>query len=325
MNDRKNALLSVSVLLLAALPVLAESNRVTICHIPPGDPDNAQTITVSEHALEAHLAHGDVLGSCDDLCNDSGACDDGDACTSDSCEGSLCVNEPIAEDACDDGIPWTDDSCDSAQGCVNFFECEDATGSWSSCGVQHSSNPGDCGFYQCVWGSGYHSVFDPNLCTCVDSPTVQIQVKFESNAVSVDPAQLNACLNAYEAPDIVTDCGVANDPFGTTLSSLECELIKVLESFQSPHNPIYLTHDDLYLQAVAEIEVGGGIAFDVLAAIRSDALPTGASESTVVSVIRQQWDLNNDLFTPMQAELTSMAEACGTVFPEILYITVDVY
>ncbi len=36
--------------------------RVMICHIPPGNPDNAHTITVSINALPAHLAHGDHCG-----------------------------------------------------------------------------------------------------------------------------------------------------------------------------------------------------------------------------------------------------------------------
>jgi hypothetical protein len=39
--------------------------KVLICHVPPGNPDNAHTIQVGEPALSAHLAHGDVLGSCD--------------------------------------------------------------------------------------------------------------------------------------------------------------------------------------------------------------------------------------------------------------------
>ena len=38
--------------------------RVTICHIPPGNSDNAHTITVSIRALPAHLAHGDHCGPC---------------------------------------------------------------------------------------------------------------------------------------------------------------------------------------------------------------------------------------------------------------------
>ena len=40
--------------------------RVTICHIPPGNPDNAYTLTVSVNALPAHLAHGDHCGACDE-------------------------------------------------------------------------------------------------------------------------------------------------------------------------------------------------------------------------------------------------------------------
>ena len=39
---------------------------VTICHIPPGNPDAAHTITVSVNALPAHLAHGDHCGACEE-------------------------------------------------------------------------------------------------------------------------------------------------------------------------------------------------------------------------------------------------------------------
>jgi len=39
--------------------------KVTICHIPPGNPSNAQTISVGESAVPAHLEeHGDYLGAC---------------------------------------------------------------------------------------------------------------------------------------------------------------------------------------------------------------------------------------------------------------------
>jgi hypothetical protein len=41
--------------------------KVTICHIPPGNPDNAHTITVGAPAVPAHLAHGDTLGPCPEV------------------------------------------------------------------------------------------------------------------------------------------------------------------------------------------------------------------------------------------------------------------
>jgi len=39
-------------------------NKVTICHIPPGNPENAHPITISVNALDTHLAHGDTIGDC---------------------------------------------------------------------------------------------------------------------------------------------------------------------------------------------------------------------------------------------------------------------
>lgn len=40
------------------------STSVTICHLPPGNPSNANTITIGMSALAAHLAHGDAEGQC---------------------------------------------------------------------------------------------------------------------------------------------------------------------------------------------------------------------------------------------------------------------
>jgi hypothetical protein len=41
-----------------------ESGKVTICHVPPGNPRKAHTITIDRSALERHLAHGDFVGEC---------------------------------------------------------------------------------------------------------------------------------------------------------------------------------------------------------------------------------------------------------------------
>lgn len=38
--------------------------KVIICHIPPGNPENNHAIEVSINAVNAHLAHGDSLGDC---------------------------------------------------------------------------------------------------------------------------------------------------------------------------------------------------------------------------------------------------------------------
>ena len=40
----------------------------TLCHIPPGNPDNAHTIVVSQWAVAAHLGHGDTMGECPEEC-----------------------------------------------------------------------------------------------------------------------------------------------------------------------------------------------------------------------------------------------------------------
>jgi hypothetical protein len=43
----------------------AGREKVDICHYPPGNPFNVQTIRTGRPALDAHLAHGDVLMPCD--------------------------------------------------------------------------------------------------------------------------------------------------------------------------------------------------------------------------------------------------------------------
>ncbi|MGH2536779.1 MAG: FecR domain-containing protein [Candidatus Promineifilaceae bacterium] len=40
-------------------------DKALLCHIPPGNPANAHTISVGEAAVSAHLAHGDIAGACD--------------------------------------------------------------------------------------------------------------------------------------------------------------------------------------------------------------------------------------------------------------------
>jgi len=97
--------------------IAGNDSKVTICHYPPGNPDNPQTITVGAKALQAHLAHGDTLGPCPSGCLlDENLCDDGDACTNDIClPTGECAHNPVD---CDDGNICTEDICAPAEGCV---------------------------------------------------------------------------------------------------------------------------------------------------------------------------------------------------------------
>ena len=49
----------MTVLLLAPAAVAGQDCKVDLCHLPPGNPENAHVISVSVDALDAHLAHGD--------------------------------------------------------------------------------------------------------------------------------------------------------------------------------------------------------------------------------------------------------------------------
>jgi hypothetical protein len=61
------ALCTALLLLASAAGATAQNQKVTICHIPPGNPANAHEITISVNALAAHIRnHGDtdVVGPC---------------------------------------------------------------------------------------------------------------------------------------------------------------------------------------------------------------------------------------------------------------------
>ncbi|MBL4663391.1 MAG: hypothetical protein JKY22_07525 [Flavobacteriaceae bacterium] len=62
------AVVSLGLITLTSMYKVDEGPKVTICHIPPGNPDNAHAITISINALPAHLAHGDSEGACDTQC-----------------------------------------------------------------------------------------------------------------------------------------------------------------------------------------------------------------------------------------------------------------
>lgn len=64
-GDAVGATAAPDVVGLAQSPQSERQVKVTICHVPPGNPDNAHEITVAEASLPAHFPHGDTLGTCD--------------------------------------------------------------------------------------------------------------------------------------------------------------------------------------------------------------------------------------------------------------------
>ncbi|NTX50552.1 hypothetical protein [Myxococcus sp. CA039A] len=99
--------------------------KIDICHIPPGNPDNAHTISVGAPALTAHLKHGDTLGACDSEPDaGTGEPDAGtgepDAGTGEPDAGSECVSE---EGACGTGT-----TCCEGLTCSESGYCEPMIG-----------------------------------------------------------------------------------------------------------------------------------------------------------------------------------------------------
>jgi hypothetical protein len=90
------------------------AEKVTICHIPPGNPSNSHTINIGQKGIDAHLAHGDPLesvgigcaGGCVELCFDDNAlCRDPAVlvCFGDLINDSLRLDDLDTDFAPDDG------------------------------------------------------------------------------------------------------------------------------------------------------------------------------------------------------------------------------
>ena len=57
-SKAKIASLAIALIVLSSFN---NNNKITICHVPPGNPGNCHEITISMSALQAHLNHGDKL------------------------------------------------------------------------------------------------------------------------------------------------------------------------------------------------------------------------------------------------------------------------
>jgi hypothetical protein len=208
MRARSLTVLFAPALLLLALAWLATPTpatagpKVQVCHIPPGNPSNFHTITISEKAYSAHLAHGDLGGACSAQC--ATLCDDGDACTIDDtgdCESAGCPTLPDPAD-CNDQNECTADSCDSAIGCVNTARIGKACDDGQLCsGLDTCDDQGICqgpAIDNCCLGDADCS---QNLCD-------QASCNLSTNRCSEDPKVCESsdlCSVSECAPD-TTEC-----------------------------------------------------------------------------------------------------------------------
>ncbi len=104
---RLRSSLSLLVVLALMVPALAASagpkEKTELCHVPPGNPGNAHTISVGGKAADAHLRHGDTLGPCS--VERPGSVDDDDASSDDTTSGN---RAPIARAGADQCLPYDD-------------------------------------------------------------------------------------------------------------------------------------------------------------------------------------------------------------------------
>jgi hypothetical protein len=83
---------------------MSSEGKITICHVPPGNPENAHTITISLSAYEKHVEkHGD-----DEAPETEGDCTETDP----TCDAGTtlcdeaCVDGEIANGVCDYDLLW---------------------------------------------------------------------------------------------------------------------------------------------------------------------------------------------------------------------------
>jgi hypothetical protein len=118
--------------------------KVQVCHIPPGNPGNFHTITVSQNAVQAHLGHGDLVGACSSNCDS--LCSEDNPCTTGEC-ACPCVA----------GVP---DFIEALNGQFGLTSCQvhDFTFSVS---VQLNTDDGRSAYSQSGFNNGCGFLFPP--------------------------------------------------------------------------------------------------------------------------------------------------------------------
>ena len=230
-------------MLTVAIPdiAFAGSDKVDVCHIPPGNPENFHTIRISEKALSAHLAHGDLAGACEAGC--AVLCDDGNVCTIDDtgdCYQNGCPATPEQVD-CNDGNECTADTCDTVEGCMNNptvgAECNDGqvcTGPIDTCNEAGDCTgvpidncclvDGECSTDLCDQAScdlnTNRCVVDPVVCPAPDLCSVSVCAP-NTGECAVTP---NTCPTGESCDPNTGDCVEDSCDIGTCDNGFFCDL-----------------------------------------------------------------------------------------------------
>jgi hypothetical protein len=187
---------------LTAPAAWAGNAKVQVCHIPPGNPSNFHTITISENALQAHLGHGDLAGACFAHCDT--LCSDGNPCTVDACDANeqcLLTHPPVN---CNDSNPCTVDSCNPAMGCVSTAKtCVDS----NLCTVD-ACDPltGGCVFPAVTCSGG--ETCNPANGSCQTVDFCESNPCVNGNCTSSATGYTCSCFPGYSG----ANCEIANDP-----------------------------------------------------------------------------------------------------------------
>ena len=65
MGKASQAVLIVAIAVVPAISEAQGQSKQAVCHRPPRNPANAHTLFLPVPAIQAHLGHGDFLGTCD--------------------------------------------------------------------------------------------------------------------------------------------------------------------------------------------------------------------------------------------------------------------
>lgn len=209
------------------------TQKVMVCHYPPGNPANFHTITISASALSAHLAHGDVPGPCENDCNfNNGACDDGNLCTADICDPLTGQCLPPTSTDCNDNNSCTSDSCNPATGiCVNAPQVGSPCDDGDDCTHQDAcTETGSCagdGIPGCCHNDLDCADFDPCTIDACDGTTRSCQHEpvacNDGDVCTIDACNSSdgSCVFASVLCPVCTVCG----PTGNCVpdDSLSCD------------------------------------------------------------------------------------------------------